>query len=471
MDSHSLLEKIPLEILLQVSSYLSTPDLGSLRRTCKHVEASLFNSFSVEFFTRKQFMLSTASLQVLIDISNHPRLSQCLSHVVIGLDFYENGRLDRTFREAACATRYDVGLEDQIDLLETDQDREMLAQAFGNLPNLQTVGLQDYNSGGRVRDGCEWTSYGASTVFQETGIHLISESRHVSDNQKLFASRGFRTILCALGQSGAKPQSLEVFLRKWRSGIRGDAFDIPNLPSVTPVLSNLKTLLLGLDLFSRPMLPTPDDGNGADVECPNYHLKKCLRQTPNLMHLRLNFQNLQSPRVEQFLLWLGSPVTQANSTASSSGLPLQSPESIALSHLRRLDFGMLTVSPHVLLSVIHKFQPTLRELSLWKVRLRPPPDQEQRLLDEQASLWTEFFAQLADFDYLSVGCLSQLLGNQTQLVKFRLPASQAGELSTTREYSGYEMMNFPKGLLEDLVVDWPEADSDTDTVSVRGLLV
>ena len=107
MDSPSLVREMPLEVFLQVSSYLTTPDLCSLRRTCKRTEAWLFDTFSHDFFTRKQFMLTELSLQTLIDISNHPTLSQCLSHVIIGLDNYDDSRpppiSTRTHKQTATA--------------------------------------------------------------------------------------------------------------------------------------------------------------------------------------------------------------------------------------------------------------------------------------------------------------------------------------------------------------------------------
>jgi len=54
---------IPLELLVAVSSFLPTPDLGALRLTCKQVEKSLFEWFAEEFFTKKQceYLQCTAS--------------------------------------------------------------------------------------------------------------------------------------------------------------------------------------------------------------------------------------------------------------------------------------------------------------------------------------------------------------------------------------------------------------------------
>lgn len=472
MDSQSPFTKIPLEILLLITAYLPTRDLCSLRRTCKHVEMSLSKTFFREFFTKKQFMLSEESLQALVDISNHPILSQCLSHVIIGLDNYGNGH-QYDFDRVPCTRQFCAGRADQFTFLNTGQDREMLAQAFRNLPNLQKVGLRDSNSRGRVRDDCEWTSYGATTVFQETGLRLIGDNRlHASDEQKRFATRAFSTILYALGQSGAKPHTFEVLLRQQHSGLSDYAFNIPKFfePSVTPVLSNLKSLLLALDISSGPSMFNRSDDKSPDVThylyYDYYFLKRFLYRTPNLTHLRLNCQNAQPPSAEELLLWLRLPVRQVDSIDSSSGPPLsQSPDPVALSQLRRLDIGMLSVSLHTLLEAIHKFQPTLRALSLWKVTISP--FNQRYHPDPRANAWAEFFGQLSDLDYISVGFLSQRLRDKTQHVGFKLPADQPGKMNLTKEYSGYDMRHFPDNLVSDTVVDWPKyyGDSEDDSMS------
>jgi hypothetical protein len=135
---------IPLELLIAVSSFISTPDLGALRLTCKQIEKSLYEWFSKEFFTKKQFMLTHQSLQALFDISKHASFSQKLSHVIIATNVYANKPLFFTDNDAAA--RWFQGCEDQRALLNTGVDREMLTESFKNLKNLQTVGIRDFNN-------------------------------------------------------------------------------------------------------------------------------------------------------------------------------------------------------------------------------------------------------------------------------------------------------------------------------------
>ncbi|ELR08963.1 hypothetical protein VC83_05960 [Pseudogymnoascus destructans] len=467
MDSPSLVRQMPLEVFLEVSSYLSTPDLGSLRLTCKYAEASLFETFGREFFSKRQFMLSETSLQVLIDISNHQRLSQFLGHVIIGLDNFKDCHFPPIRSQTARANRYDAGLADEQALLSTGQDRDMLCQAFQNLPNLQTVALRDYSSGGRVRDNGQWHSYGATTIFQETGIRLLdSRGLYATKEDTRFASRTLSSILYALGQSGAKPEAFEVLLRKAALGLPYDAFEIRKFfePSVTPVLSSLKTLLLTID----PTLPEADNGTNDDpgVDHPDFPLRRYLCHTPNLTHLRLNFLSALHSEPERFMVWLGRPVVQTAPVNSSPGAPLpKSPDAVALSQLRRLDFGMLAISPRVLLAIIHKFKPSLRSLSLWKVDLKP--EDQHRRGGKRVSAWPKLFAKLPGLDYLSVGCIGEMVETRHQRMGFKLPAGQSGEPDVTRVCSIHsDMVHFVNNLMSDVVVTSPDADSLSDDESM-----
>lgn len=45
--------RLPQELLIRVASFLTTPELGHLRRVCKDVESRLFESFAQEFFRKR----------------------------------------------------------------------------------------------------------------------------------------------------------------------------------------------------------------------------------------------------------------------------------------------------------------------------------------------------------------------------------------------------------------------------------
>lgn len=132
---------LPLELLIAVSAFLPTPDLNALRLTCKQTEKSLYEWFSQEFFTKKQFMLTDKSLQALIDISKHVSFSKKLTHVIIATNQFDWHQ--PVFRDAEAAQCWDRASRDQKALISTGHDCEMLAEAFQNLENLQTVGIRD----------------------------------------------------------------------------------------------------------------------------------------------------------------------------------------------------------------------------------------------------------------------------------------------------------------------------------------
>ena len=118
----SLLQ-LPPELLLRISAYLTTPELGHLRRSCKHVESALFDSFAREFFTKRQFMIESVSLQALVDIANHPTLSLRLTEVIIGTQALPP---DPDFSLKSISTLYKNGYVSRDILLETGQAHNML---------------------------------------------------------------------------------------------------------------------------------------------------------------------------------------------------------------------------------------------------------------------------------------------------------------------------------------------------------
>lgn len=71
--------RLPPELMLRISTYLNTVELGSFRLTCKDVERNLFKSFALEFFTKRQFMIERVSLDALAGIANHPTLAPYLN--------------------------------------------------------------------------------------------------------------------------------------------------------------------------------------------------------------------------------------------------------------------------------------------------------------------------------------------------------------------------------------------------------
>lgn len=78
----STLLELPLEVLLNITSHLDTPSYGNLRRVCSTMEKSTFEAFAKEFFSTKQFMITSFSLQTLLEISQHQIMSKYVSNTL-----------------------------------------------------------------------------------------------------------------------------------------------------------------------------------------------------------------------------------------------------------------------------------------------------------------------------------------------------------------------------------------------------
>ncbi|KAF1835860.1 hypothetical protein BDW02DRAFT_267203 [Decorospora gaudefroyi] len=450
---------IPLELLVAVSAYLPTEDLGSLRLTCKQVEKSLYEWFSKEFFTKKQFMLTHKSLQALIDISRHASFSKKLTHVIIATDMYEHVPL--RFRDEDSATRYVTGYEEQKTLLSLGMDREMLTEAFQRLENLTTVGIRDFNAHNRFRDGKGWTSWGSTTVYRETGIPLKfnSISTYMPEMQgTYFVSRLFSNVLYALGRANRNPPEFEVLL--CHQGLSDTAFSLPDFvrPAVEPVLEKMTTLLLNVSFVGR-LLHTHTNGQTVDPNAGRF-IRQFLGCTPNLTHLRVNFEKGLVAHNESFLDWLGQPVP----TISARTTDWFDPPPIALPFLKRLELGQLSVPTNTTVTLVTKFTSTLEYLSLWRMNLytlSAPP------IGHKPNLWKDLFERLSKIPQLNLTHLKVGMVQQNHMfVDFGPGEGRAAPLKQM-EFSGRDTDKFWSDLQERVTVQWPEpmvdaSDEDED---------
>jgi hypothetical protein len=441
---------IPLEMLVEISASLTTTDLGALRLTCKQIEKSLFEWFSQEFFTKKQFMLTHKSLQAFVDISRHVSFSKKLTHVIIATNIYRD--TNTSFKDSDAAASYTQGCEDQKALLNTGIDREMLTAAFQNLENLHTVGIRDFNSNGRSRDGIDWSSWGATTVLRETGVELkfAGVSPYDPPIAQDYLARVFQSLIYALGRADQTPEEIELLLR--RHSLPDHALNLPNflLPAVKPLLHNLKKLLLNADaLYVHKYNQV--DGNLLE-QGPGRALLRFLAQTPNLEHFRLNLVKGQVEANEQLLQRLS---TSASTVGSQTGSNFFDPPPIKLEYLASLELGQVQVKSKIVLDLIAKFAPTLRQLTLWKMALR---DAQPTAHDPKPNLWAGFFKNMAKIPGLELHHLKAgMLGQGFNFVQFRSSGSKDASGVKVKEYTGTKMGPFMKELKEDVFVLWKPA--------------
>lgn len=343
---------VPLEVLLRITDHLTTPELGYLRVSCKHMENMLFHTFSEEFFSRKQFMLLEFSLQGLVDISKSR-----VGLFVRRLQFSIESMMHNIWNPDA----YVTGLyERQGEFWEKGQDVAMLTEALCNLPNLEEVVIRDADSTRRTRDGpgCPWRSYGRATEEANGIIFGIMGAGHPSQS----ASRALKSILHALGLAEKYPTGLEMISRR-HSHLRGDGFAIPHdlQPVFLPVLEKLEKLHLCVSLTDWQTRGEARDRDNA------FSLCKFLSYAKNLKDLRINGDRAERANLDQFLAHLGDPT-----------LPLEKggEQGLSLPNLESFSLGMALIQQTDLIAVARTLAPSLRSLELWKVIMERPNDAE-----------------------------------------------------------------------------------------------
>lgn len=397
---------LPPELVVRISSYLTTIELGNFRRSCKQVEAHLFATFAKEFFTKRQFMLEEHSLQALVDIANHPTLSKYLSYVIIASQQL-NDIGTRSFR-------HNTRQASPQTLLWTGGTLDMLVEAFTKLDNLRTVGLRDYAGADRLRDGphMRWRSYGWSAARDNNASYGAASHSFLDFPQA--STYTFPLILKALSKaSGNQVDALEVILRH-DPKLEPDSFNILDGvtgKTVNPALANLRSIFLPVTFRSHHNMDIDwllSMKDGCDhVEVP---LRRLLCSLPKIEAIRLNFEQSEHHDTGRFLTWLGrQPSPTATSSATSASIPL-SPPYPTMPHLTTLELGMLVVTGPDLVGAFARFD--LRKFSLWRVMLnvkgRPRP------IDPESGHWPEVLRDMSKALSQSSNLHSVMLGEFRQ---------------------------------------------------------
>ncbi|KAM0433939.1 hypothetical protein ACHAPT_003883 [Fusarium lateritium] len=464
----SPIQKIPLEVLLRITYFLNTPELGNARLMCRSIEQALYTSFTKEFFTRKQFMISEESLQALIDISKS-RLSRHLRKIHIGLDRFPqvphiHGHDPRSHRLA----EHYAG---QFTLLSNGYHREMLAEAFRNLKYLEDVVFRDFNSTRRSRDGPyrQWTSYGSTTAYNETGTRP-NQTTWGPEITVAYGSTVFSSVLFALGQAGARPKGIEYMSRS-RNHLRDLAFNIPSYmeASVFPVLNNLEKLHLDVYL-------TGDDGfsgNPSAAFCDE-KLRQFLLQVTNIKHLRINETQGSATGPGALLGWLGqsstpsgAPVNTASPPVSvPGGIPPPGPPPPSFPLLEELNLGMMNVAPNRVLEALKKFAPTLQRLEMHKVILTRRLPNDSTGPPPKVSFWTKFLERLKDVPGLDLHHIKISCPQQQWLSRpSKSGVSFQADTKSFMEYTGPDWKHFVGEMIPKVVVHYTPDEGDRDSDS------
>ncbi len=414
---------------------------------------ALFNSFSREFFRKKQFMLSDRSLQALVDIAHHPTLSPCLRHLIIGLDRFEYTGHCR-FSTPARALAYRAAAAEQFHLVTTGQAVSGLATALAALQNLETVDIRDFSS-------ATASATGPGALAQLRRPHRRPGDGHPAVQRQPAAPRrvrlaGLRHCPRCLGHRQCPPTALEVILRNKSSGLADVAFHVSARlqDSVMPMLAGLRKLHIDVNLNKgQPIIGLGAHNHnqaapGVNRAETSAVFKAFLGMVPNLRFLRINFQTTFHINAEAFLIWL----TRAEMPGSRSPL---------FPELESLELGSVEVTPKTLLRTVSRF-PTVFILGLWGVVLHDPTPQDERI-----NLWVTFFRRLAAsarLRALLVGRLSQQKPLSTPYAAVFRNAASPDKPDVERNSSKTKetLQAFLEKLAADCKVLWPDPPADTD---------
>ncbi|KAI5918438.1 hypothetical protein F4810DRAFT_715431 [Camillea tinctor] len=426
----SFLTNIPLEILLQITSYLAIVDYGAVRLTCKQIEDSLFRSFAHTYFQKIQFMRTDFSLQALVDLSRS-RLAPFLKHLVIGTEILDpslyhtpisadyrrrtEGRTDVTPDEVK-HNKFNTLCADQVIFLNSGQDQLMLCEAFANL-NLDVIGIR---SPPKYDPPPRDASLGTSMIHRETSVDLkrvgiySSWLGDIRDSTARSNTSCVHSILCALAKSGLKPKKFENALSDILLG--DEAFIIPAFMEKTflPVLSTFQELdlrVIGDCRYRQVVAPTGQ----SPYKVETYYLRNFFSHLARLERLHLHV----SADCDGFFNWLGSPPPVGDYTGP---LGFEPPGSPVFTYLSELQLTKCVLPIEDMLGIARKFSKTLRKLVLCRLILT---DGSLRLINHEpkVDLWSSFLHKMA------------LIGRNLSEIQLYEPAQRSGNLECNLVFS------------------------------------
>ncbi|KAI1111013.1 hypothetical protein F5Y14DRAFT_426806 [Nemania sp. NC0429] len=484
MAAHLL--NVPLEVLLQITSYLTTPQYGYLRRTCKQLEALLFGAFAREFFSKRQFALVKFSLQALLDIANS-RLGPSLTHLIIHLERPYATRIATRYtsmtpapilsgKTAVQANEYQAECIDHLEFIMTGEDVDMLSDAIKLLPNLETVGMRDFHSVTRSRDSTAWNSYGCPTFLERTGRRLEIP---VIGRGPEYTSHVFLTILRAIGNAAVSGHGspdltrLEVLLHHCH--ISDQSFKIPDRfdAAISLALGKLTSIFLDSLGGEEPYILVADCGGRADpIIGSGYFLSRFLVKAPALEHLRLNFQSYDRDSTQRLLSWLAdalespnlgtaSPLASLAAANALKRLPSHFPPTPKFSNLQHLDIGMATVTERILIDLYQNYKSTLQGISLHKITL-------EGTNEAKVNYWGRLCNALAksnlELKMLRLSYVKQrTLGHPIRNCEVTFKGSRN---KSVKEWRGSAFSQAIKDVIEDMESVWDKSDSEDDDDSM-----
>ncbi|KAI1093690.1 hypothetical protein F5B19DRAFT_449377 [Rostrohypoxylon terebratum] len=367
------LTTMPLEVLLEITSYLDAPSHCALRLTCRGIEAALFRTFAQDYFRKITIMRTEFSLQALVDISES-RFGPYLQHVIISTRLlspkraFTGRRLPRNERDHGLV-KYNQMCSDQFVLLETSYDQELLVEAFRNL-NLQVIEVSE--TAPSYSPNRFLPIYGTSHIFRETSVDIKLDDISSYSNIRKPNAKCVHNVLFALGKAGARPKRFGIETNYSR--FDDESLNIPPFmtKAVWPVLSNLEAIDIRVGARSMASIPMgmPDGSDRLET----YYLRKFLAQSTQIKRLRIE----HIYHFDGFFRWV-SASSLDNRSGKFHGLePAQPP---VFTQLQELELGWFQTRFEDIADIVEKFSTTLRKLTLHDLTIILPDPTKQQFED------------------------------------------------------------------------------------------
>ncbi|KAI1213980.1 uncharacterized protein F4807DRAFT_410018 [Annulohypoxylon truncatum] len=382
---------MPLEVLIEITSYLDTPSYCAVRLTCRGIETALFRTFAQKYFRKIRFMRTDFSLQVLVDISKS-RFSSYLQHVIISTRLLSpkrgfSVRRPPTDERDNGLIKFNQLCSDQMVLLETSHDQEMLVEAFRNL-NLQVVEVNEHAP--TFFPGRTPITQGMSYILRETSVDVRLDDISSHSNPRRLYANCVQNVLLALGKSGSRPKRFEIEICSTK--FDDDALNIPSFMRkvVSPVLSSLEAM--NIRVGTRSLASNPLGMDSLSDKLDTYHLRKFLSQCTQIKHLRLE----QLRHFDGFFEWLTAPCLNESCGRFLGLEPAQPP---VFAQLRELELGWMELGFNDITAILKRFSTTLRKLTLRDMTLNLPDPSKDEFEE-----WPKSIASLAR----SARCLQEV---------------------------------------------------------------
>jgi hypothetical protein len=402
---------LPNELVHEIFAYLSDQDVFSGRLVNTTLENASLAHFGKRFFRKKGFMITSPSIDILVQIASNTKLSKYMQHIWFNPDCYtfvtpECAPIDQDSdsesdfdrpgpprRSANVSSvldkerqgRYEAYLKcvaDHKALLWEDKLRHELARAFQALPNLMTLGM---------RRSEDYSPYGWSILRDVVGEDPrvlgpipYRQTKRLSGSTQLLVA-----VLQALATSGNKIQRLYT-----------DAVEFDNIRDAKLPLNVLDTAcksILYLEInavkgwVSTKEPLTLKKGDSPDPFVPGSGLVRLFSAAPNLKELGLQIfsgprqSHIVAPTAKDPESWRQSyPYLVLNNIASN----------VSFQHLTRVKLEKVPATAEMLQRLFTPCAAVLTSIKLRDIRLLASATADEEASDTEVRPWSEFFSFL-----------------------------------------------------------------------------